>query len=134
MSAETKTILIVDDEDSVLTYISTLFEENGYATVSAKDGIEAMEKVKSGRPDLITLDMSMPNKSGVKFYRELRDNPETKNLPVVVVTAITGYGGNPEPWKKFLNTRRQFPPPDAFIAKPFDKQELLDTVKKLLGD
>jgi len=133
MADDRKLILVVDDEPDMVTYLTTLLEDNGYATVSAADGNEAMEKAKETKPDLITLDMSMPEKSGVKFYRELRDDPELKSVPVLVVTAVTGYGDKPETFEKFLKSQKQAPPPEGFVAKPFENEKLLAEVKKLIA-
>jgi CheY-like chemotaxis protein len=77
--------------------------------------------------------MSMPEKSGVRFYREIKDDPVLSKIPVVVVTGVTGYGGNPDDFRRFLETRRQVPPPDAFMAKPVDQDELLRVVRELLS-
>lgn len=129
-----KKILVLDDEPDVVTYLVSLLEDNDYATVSAEDGVEGMEKVKSEKPDLITLDISMPEKSGIRFYREIKADPELKKIPVVVVTGVesTQDGGTGKDFERFLGTRKQVPPPDAFIMKPIEEAELLDTVKKLL--
>jgi CheY-like chemotaxis protein len=129
---EKKTILILDDEPHVVTYLSTLLEDNGYATECASNGIEGMEKIRANKPDLITLDITMPEQSGIRFYRNLRDNPEWNLIPVIVVTAVTGYGGDPEPFEKFLSTRKQVPPPQGFLSKPIDQKEFLELVQKLL--
>ena len=85
---EKKTILILDDEPHVVTYLSTLLEDHGYATVSASNGIEGMEKIKAKQPDLITLDITMPEQSGIRFYRDLRENPDWISIPVIKVTFI----------------------------------------------
>jgi CheY-like chemotaxis protein len=132
MNEGTKKILILEDEPDVVTYLTALFEDHGYATESARNGQEGMEKAKAAPPDLITLDMSMPEKSGVRFYREIKDDPVLSKIPVVVVTGVTGYGGNPDDFRRFLETRRQVPPPDAFMAKPVDREELLRVVRALL--
>lgn len=132
MNERTKKILILEDEPDVVTYLTALFEDHGYATESARNGQEGMEKAKAAPPDLITLDMSMPEKSGVRFYREIKDDPVLSKIPVVVVTGVTGFGGNPDDFRRFLETRRQVPPPDAFIAKPIDRGELLKAVRNLL--
>ena len=128
-----KRILVLDDEPSVVTYLETLLQDNGYDTVSAGDGREGIEKVRSDKPDLITLDISMPEKSGIRFYREIKEDPDLAAIPVVVVTGVTGYGGKPEDFQKFISSRKKVPPPDAFIAKPIDQAELLGEIKKLLG-
>jgi CheY-like chemotaxis protein len=123
----TKKILIVDDEPDVVTYLMTLLEDAGYSTVSASNGQEGLEKVRGESPDLVTLDISMPEKSGVKLYTELKRDDGLKSIPVIVVTGIQGE------IEKFLSTRRQIPPPDDFVAKPVDRQALVDKVKRLIG-
>ena len=127
-----KKILILDDEPGIVAYLETLLQDNGYETVSAADGQAGFEKLKSERPDLVTLDISMPGTSGVRFYRGLKEDPQFAKIPVVIVTAVTGKGGNPEEFKKFISTRKQVPPPDGFIAKPIEQEELLATIEKLL--
>jgi len=128
-----KTILVLDDEPHVVTYLETLLHDNGYETLAASNGREGMEKVRGGKVDLVCLDISMPEQSGVRFYRNLKDDPELSAIPVVIVTAVTGYGGDPEPFKQFISTRKQVPPPEGFVAKPIDQKELLDTIAKILS-
>ena len=132
MSSGRKRILVIDDEPDERTYLSTLIEDNGYSADTARDGNEGMEKVRDDPPDLITLDITMPEKSGVKFYREIREDPLLGKIPIVVVTGVTGLGGKPEEFHEFLSTRRRTPPPDGFIPKPVDQQKLLETIDALL--
>ena len=127
-----KKILIVEDEPGLVTYLETLLQDNGYETVSAVDGQTAFEKLKSERPDLVTLDISIPQKSGIRFYRDLKEDPQLAGTPVIVVTAVTGYGADPDEFRKFISTRKQVPPPEGFIAKPVDREELLNLIKGLL--
>ena len=84
-----KTILVVDDEPDILRWLTLLFENNGYRVVTAKDGLEGMEKARSEKPDLITLDISMPTESGVKMYRNLHNDENLTGIPVVLVTGAT---------------------------------------------
>lgn len=128
-----KKILILDDEADVRTYLATLLQDNGYQAITANDGQEGFEKLKSERPDLVTLDITMPEKSGIRFYRDLRDDPELADIPVVVVTGVTGYGRSSDDFKRFLSTRKQVAPPEGFIAKPIDQEVLLSTIRELLG-
>jgi CheY-like chemotaxis protein len=128
-----KRILVVDDEPDVCVYLTRLFQENGYQAASAADGQEAMTAVEKDRPDLITLDLSMPNKSGVRFYREIKARPDLRSIPVVFVTGVTGPGGSSADTERFYRTRSQVPPPDGFIAKPIDPEEMLKVVGALLG-
>ena len=126
-------ILIVDDEPGIVTYLETLLQDNGYETISAVDGQAGFEQLKRERPDLVTLDISMPETSGVRLYRNLKENAEFAKIPVIIVTAVTGEAGDPEGFKKFISTRRQVPPPEGFVAKPIVPEELLRTIKDLLS-
>lgn len=127
-----KRILVIDDEPHVVTYLETLLQDNGYETVAASNGREGMEKVKTDRPHLICLDITMPEESGVRFYRDLKEDPVLRAIPVIVVTAVTGYGGDPDGLKKFLSTRRQVPPPEGYFSKPIDKAEFIAKIRQLL--
>jgi CheY-like chemotaxis protein len=128
-----KKILVVDDEPHVVTYLETLLQDNGYSTASASNGKEAMQRIDENRPDLVCLDISMPEESGIRCYRNLKENPELSSIPVVIVTAVTGVGGDPEPFKRFISTRKQVPPPEGHLSKPIDKQEFLDLIARVLS-
>ncbi|MEJ2109131.1 MAG: response regulator [Acidobacteriota bacterium] len=121
-----KKVIIIDDEPDIVTFLTVLLEDNGYSTVSARDGKEGLEKVETEQPDLILLDITMPEKSGVRCYRELRENPDLKSIPIIIVTGVA------KDFEKFISTRRQVPPPDAYVAKPIDQQKLLDEVSRFL--
>lgn len=127
-----KKILVIDDERSVLAYLETLLQDNGYRTVCAENGKIGFEKVKSEKPDLVCLDITMPEESGIRFYRNLKEDSKLASTPVVIITAVTGEGGDPEPFRDFISTRKQVPPPEAFFSKPIEQQEFLNTVAKIL--
>jgi CheY-like chemotaxis protein len=129
-STARKRVLVVDDEPDVLIYLSRILQDNGFNATRAADGEQAFQAVEKERPDLITLDLSMPETTGVKFYRMIKSRPDLSTIPVIFVTGITGPGG-PRDTERFYSTRRQVPPPDGFIAKPIDPQELLELVRKL---
>ncbi|MBU1207482.1 MAG: response regulator [Proteobacteria bacterium] len=122
--ASKKKILIVDDEQDILTYLSTLLEDNGYNTVLAKNGEEALKQMEAALPDLITLDISMPGKSGVKFYRDMKAEDRWKHIPIIIITGVS------EDFKKFISSRQQVPPPEGYLSKPIEKEEILALVKK----
>lgn len=122
-----KKVLIVDDEKDVVTYLRAWFEDHGFNTSTAEDGVEAMAAISQDRPALITLDMSMPEKSGVRVYREIKEEPSFKDIPVII---ITGIG---EPMRNFLGRTRQVPEPDGFISKPIELNELATLVKQLVA-
>ena len=120
-----KRVLIIDDEPDTLIYFSNLLQDNGFDTVIAENGEEGLKKVRGAKPDLITLDMSMPETSGVRCYRELRDNEEWKSIPVIVITGIS------DEFRGFISSRRQVPPPDGYLSKPVDEEQLLKMVRQL---
>ena len=126
-------ILVIDDEADTVVYMETLLRDNGYQTVSANDGQEGIEKVKAEKPDLVVLDVSMPKKSGMGFYKDVKSDPEFSSIPVIFVTGVTGFGGDDQGIKKFINGRRNIPPPEGFFSKPIDQIEFLKTVGKLLA-
>lgn len=128
-----KKILIVDDEDDILDYLGTLFQDNGYETQVARDGEEAMKLMREERPDLVTLDITMPEKSGVRFYREVKGDPDLDRIPIIIVTGVTGWGLDPDGFQKFISSRRQVPPPEGFMSKPIDRDALLKMVRDLIA-
>jgi CheY-like chemotaxis protein len=132
-SSHEKKVLVIDDEPHVVTYLETLLQDNGFETIAASNGREGMEKVKAEKPHLICLDITMPEESGLRFYRDLKDDSELRAIPVVIVTAVTGYGGDPDGLKKFLGARRQVPPPEGYFSKPINKTEFVAKIKELLS-
>ncbi len=133
MATTKKRVLVIDDEPAVVTYLRTLLSDNGYDTLSADNGRTGFLTAQKEKPDLVCLDITMPEESGIRFYRNLRDDPALAKTPVVVVTAVTGIGGDPEPFRHFLSTRRQVPPPEGFISKPIDRGEFLRVVATALA-
>jgi len=127
-----RTILIVDDEPSVVAYLQMLLGDQGYMTITAADGTEAMDKAKSQRPDLITLDISMPQTTGIRFYKEILADPELASIPIVIVTAVTGYAGDPYGYHRFMCDKLKLTPPAGFFPKPIDKDRFLEAVRQLL--
>ena len=126
--AELKRILIIDDEEDVITYLSTLFIDNDYEVTSANDGKVGVQKAIAENPDLITLDISMPEESGVRTLRDLQTNEVTKNTPVIIVTGVS------TDIKRFIESRRQVHPPEGFFEKPIDRDKLLEKVKELIAN
>ena len=120
-------ILIVDDDADIVAYLQTLFADNGYHPLCAGGGDEALKLAREEHPDLICLDISMPPPTGVRVYRRLRDDPDLKHIPVVMITGVE------REFEQFIKTRRQVPPPEGYISKPVDADQFLTMVKDLLG-
>jgi len=128
-----KNILVADDDIDVVTFVSTVLEKSGYKVISAKDGEEALEKIKANRPDLVILDILMPKQSGIKLYRELKTDQSLKDIPVVILSgiskrtflrsqeALTEFGGEP------------VPEPEVYIEKPVEAEDLAQTVSEVLS-
>jgi len=127
MAEDMKTVLVVDDEPDARDFLGTVLEDNGYATVMARDGVEAISILEAGAPDLVTLDITMPEKSGVAVYRRLKEDDQLKSIPVIIVTGVSGE------FEKFISTRRQVPPPEGYISKPVDHEQFLKMVAELIG-
>jgi len=128
-----KKILIVDDELDVRIYVRTLFETSGYAPIVTRNGKEGLEKAKELSPDLIILDVMMPEAGGVTMYRELKTDPALKDIPVIMLTGIGEKSFSH--YLKMLNLKLKdpIPPPDAHMEKPLDHEKLLELAKKIIG-
>lgn len=127
-TSERASVLVVEDERDYAELLAAALEGGGYSVEYAVDGIDALERVRSRRPDVITLDIQMPRKGGVLFYRELKSNPSFSDIPVVVVTGITKDDRDMETFVKTFLEVEHLPMPDAYLEKPVDNQDLLRVV------
>ncbi len=116
-----KKIMIIDDDPVIVKYLESLFNNNGYNTCVATDGSQGINVLKKEKPDLITLDLEMPEEWGPKFYRKLSQEKEFKNIPVIVISGLSG--------NKYAIIKAV-----ASLTKPFDSDELLKIVKDTIGD
>jgi len=119
-----KKVLIVDDEPSIIVALQFLMEQNGYETLVAFSGEEAMETIARQHPDLILLDIMLPVVDGFEVCQRVRENPEWKNIRIVLVTAL----GSEANAAKGLALGA-----DAYITKPFANADLVAKVKELLA-
>ena len=131
--ADGKKILIVDDDLDVRIYVRTLFETSGYTPIVTRNGKEGLEKAKELSPDLIILDVMMPEAGGVSMYRELKTDQELKNIPVIMLTGIGEKSFSH--YLKMLNIKVKdpIPQPDAHMEKPLDHEKLLELAKNIIG-
>ncbi|NQT40397.1 MAG: response regulator [Planctomycetes bacterium] len=127
MADDARTILVVDDDPDAREFLTTVLQDNGFTTATANDGTEAIAMIEKSVPDLITLDVSMPEKSGVAVYRKLKEDEQLKNVPVIIITGVS------DDFKGFISSRRQVPPPEGYISKPVDHEQFLALIKSLLG-
>jgi CheY-like chemotaxis protein len=122
----TKKILIIDDEEDVRTYLTSLLKNNGYEIAVATDGEEGFSKLSNFYPNLIILDIIMPNQTGVGFYRKLRKSEVYKDIPVIVLSGVTRYK------EFFARDHRSLPKPQDFVEKPFATDDLLNKVQHFI--
>ncbi|MCK5069047.1 MAG: response regulator [Desulfocapsa sp.] len=120
-----KKILVVDDSPTLLKMtISVLEETQLYEIVTAVDGVDALQKVISFKPDLVLLDVVMPKMDGFQVCRKLKAFPKTKHIPVILLTSKS------QKVDKFWGKKQGA---DMYLTKPFDKENLLDAVRKSLA-
>jgi len=126
-----KTVLIVDEDPDVRQFVRTVLGLDGYDFIDAVNGQVAYEKAKEQRPDLVVMDVQMPKKDGLSALYDLRNDPETKGIPVILLTGVaetTGVRFSADTVEEFMGER-----PDAYIDKPADPDHLRQTARKLLG-
>jgi CheY-like chemotaxis protein len=119
-----KMILVADDEPQVVQLVSNRLKTYGYDTTLAYNGAEVLECVKNGKPNLIILDIIMPKMSGAEAARRLKENDETKWIPIIFLTALAGKGA--ELGLEDYTT-------DVVMGKPFDHRELITNVNELIN-
>jgi len=131
VKASEKKILVVDDEPDVRNFLAACIQDAGFIVDSAVDGQDALEKIEKEIPDLMTLDMVMPRKSGIELIRTLRKNDKWSKLPVIVITAHARNEFASEDIKCFdaftsgLKPRRT-------IEKPVTPKVLVNTICQIL--
>lgn len=127
-----KRVLVVDDELDMRTFITTLLETEGFKPFSAEDGATGLEMAREKKPALIILDIMMPRESGISMYREVKNDPSLKNIPVIILSALSK--------KTFFHSQKvlneyegeTIPEPEAYIEKPPEPEELLTAIKQIL--
>lgn len=124
MTPAPKKILVTDDEALLTHIVRTNLVREGFEVQTARDGVECLSKLKSEKPDLLILDVVMPRKSGWQVLEEVRGNPETRNLPVILLTVLV----EDEDAQRAARLGC-----DHYMPKPFEPADLISTVKRLLG-
>ena len=117
-----KKILAVDDERHIVRLVEVNLQRAGYEVVTAYDGREALEKVKAEKPDLVVLDVMMPYMDGFEVLKNLKADPETAEIPVIMLTAKAQDADVFRGWQSGV---------DCYLTKPFNPMELLTFVKRL---
>jgi len=122
--AEKRTLLLVDDTETILLFLKTILSGGEFAFVTARNGAEALVRARETNPDLVLLDLLMPVMDGVEACRRLKGDPELKHIPVIAVTTRS----ESESVERF-----RLAGADDVIFKPIKKLELLDKIGRLLS-
>jgi len=116
-------ILVVDDSPTVRKLISGKLEKSGHVVVCASDGVEALEQLENGLPDLVLLDITMPRMDGYEVCKQIRSNPEAKDLPVVMISGKDGF---------FDKVRGRMAGSTGYVTKPFGPETLMKALETYL--
>ena len=116
-----KQILVVDDEKDIVEFLTQLLEDNGYEVTGASDGAQGMEMVLKSRPDLILLDLQMPQETGTSLYRKLHHKKQYKDIPVIVISGLS---------TNYLALNKSIP----VLDKPPEEEQVLQAVAKALEE
>jgi two-component system phosphate regulon response regulator PhoB len=127
-----KKVLVVDDELDMRIFMATLLETSGYKPLVAEDGVQGLEIAREKKPALIILDIMMPKESGIALYRDLKNDPALKDIPVIMLSALSK--------KTFFHSQKvldeykgeKIPEPAAYIEKPPEPDELLEAIRNSL--
>src|SRR5947208_16234053 len=120
-----KTVMIVEDNELNMKLVHDLLEAHGYGTVGTRSGIEALDLARKHRPDLILMDIQLPEVSGLEVTKWLKDDQELRSIPVVAVTAFAMKGDE---------QRIRQGGCEAYISKPISIGTFLETVRRYLGE
>jgi len=124
-TAATKRILCIEDEPEMIDLIRLILSRRGFEVEGAAGGMEGLEKVRENPPDLVLLDLMMPDMDGWEVYQQMKSNEATRDIPVIVVTAKA------QSIDKVLGLH--IAKVDDYISKPFAPQELLNSVDKVFN-
>ncbi len=117
-----KKILVVDDERHIVRLVEVNLARAGYDVITAYDGVEALEKVKQENPDMIVLDVMMPRMDGFEVLKHLQADPDTQDIPVIMLTAKAQDADIFRGWSSGVS---------SYLTKPFNPRELLTFVERI---
>ena len=122
------TVAIVDDEEDITTYLRVALEDAGYCVVATTDAAGALSLLSRTRPDLICLDLLMPEQTGISLYASLVKHESLSRVPIVILSGLTSREGLPE----LLAQADGLPEPAGFVEKPVEIEQFLRLVRQLL--
>jgi CheY-like chemotaxis protein len=127
--SDKKLILVVDDDPDLVEAVCLKLESEDFRVAKAYDGIQAWQRIKEERPDLIILDVMMPKKNGYQVCDEIKKDPEYKDITVVLLTAV----GDAVTSTSYTHWDGKTALAEEFIPKPIDLDNLMDIIKDYLG-
>jgi CheY-like chemotaxis protein len=127
-----KRVLIVDDDESVRLFVAGVMEAEGWETVEALNGQQAIDRAELEKPDLIVLDVNMPVMDGFTAFRMLRESPFTENIPIIMLTGVNEEMGTDYDVQR-MEEEFGVTGPEAFVDKPVDPVFLLQSVLGVVG-
>lgn len=146
-----KKVMIIDDDENTLKFISVVLSENGYEPLTAIDGRDGMEKLQEDRVDLIILDVMMPRKTGFVVFKQLKKDERLKDIPVLMLTGVAAsleeidseadesdtrpFDSLRESLRKQIKAMREEGDvrPEMFVDKPVDPDALVEKIRQLIG-
>lgn len=123
--SDKRLVLVVDDDPDLVESVSMKLESSGFRVGKAYDGVEAWDKIRQEKPDLVLLDVMMPRKDGYELCRELKEDPLYKGIVVVLLTAVAENVKS----SKYTHQDGKSTPADDYIAKPIDLDRLMEVVR-----
>jgi len=126
MESQAKRVVCIEDEPEMIDLVRLILGRKGFEVIGANGGVEGLEAVRREKPDLVLLDLMMPDMDGWEVYQQIKADEELRHIPVVVVTAKA------QSIDKVLGLH--IAKVDDYITKPFGPQELLESVAKILGE
>jgi DNA-binding response OmpR family regulator len=126
MAAQAKRVVCIEDEPEMIDLVRLILGRKGFQVIGANGGVEGLDTVRREKPDLVLLDLMMPDMDGWEVYQQMKADAELRDIPVVVVTAKA------QSIDKVLGLH--IAKVDDYITKPFGPQELLESVAKILGE
>ena len=127
-------ILVVEDDLHMRIFISTVLETSGYNATAARDGKEGIQKAKEVPPDLIILDVMMPEEGGVSMYRQLKADGKLRGIPVIMLSGVDSNSFLHALRMMNLGVQDPLPDPEAYVEKPPKAEHLLEVIERLLKD
>lgn len=127
--SQQKRILVVDDEPDFTAIVQGFLEKEGFKVEVAYNGEEGLEKVRSNPPDAIVLDVMMPEKDGYTVCKELKNDDQTRNIPVILLTAVASHVSS----TRYTHYDGMSTEADDYISKPASAEEITKSLKRLLG-